>query len=101
MNAGMDAEKPNDRTIGESIHTGRIHERHGGEGTEPRVIGKYTYRLVHTQKSVRMLDLRLDIAELEDLTDLRELFDDAARAILSVAIIEGIDIISQVRYKDS
>lgn len=97
----MDEKKYDDRTTGQSEHTGTIFRRHGSAADEPRKLGKYTYRLVHTQESIRLLDLRLDIAELEDLEDLSVFLADVCRGILTTAVEEELDLIGEVRYKDS
>lgn len=69
-----------------------VHEGDIREVTSLRKIGQYSYRLVYTQKSVRMLDLRLDIAELGDITCLRELLDGASRDILKRAVFDALKV---------
>lgn len=97
----MVEKEQHDRTTCESEHTGAIFRRHGSEAAEPRKLGVYSYRLVHTQESIRVLDLRLDIAELEDIENLSVVFADTVRGILTTAIDEELGLIDQVRYKDS
>lgn len=97
----MVEKEQHDRTVGESEHTGTILRRHGSSAAEPRKLGVYSYRLVHTQKSIRVLDLRLDIAELEDIENLSVVLADVCRGILTTAIEEELEYIGQVRTKDS
>jgi len=109
MNGGMVENKPDDRRSAERTVTGNILDRYRGSSTEPRKVGRYTYRLVHTPESVRLLDMRLDISELEDVTYIAELFTQCIRGILNNAIDgelqlgggEPASINDQVRYKDS
>jgi len=105
----MVEEKCNDRRTAERTVTGNVFGRYGGSSTERRKVGRYSYRLVHTPESVRLLDLRLDIAELEDVTYIAELFTGCIRGILTHAIDGEVElgggeptgINDQVRYKDS
>lgn len=51
------------------------------EGKGDRESGEYTYQVVYSQKSLRVLDLRLHSDAGLDVTDLRELLDTAAFAV--------------------
>lgn len=81
----LDASKQSDTEPGISV-TGTVQQGFGGPSDAVRSIGKYTYRVVHTQESVRLLDMRLDIAELENIEDLPRLCDDFVRSVLRRAI---------------
>jgi len=106
----MVEEKCNDRGTNEYTVSGSIFDRYGGQTIEPRKIGKYSYRLVHTPESIRMLDMRLDIVELENVENIAELFAQCCRSILTRAIDRELarlggrgptELNDQVRYKDS
>lgn len=71
----------------ERLFSGRVQCRVHGKTNEYRDAGKYTYRLVHTQESLRMLDLRLDIGSLEDVDSIGELLDGFGRRVLENAIL--------------
>lgn len=47
--------------------------------TNPRKIVEYAYRVVHTQESVWVLDLRLDCLELCDIRSFGELLESLGR----------------------
>lgn len=78
----------------ERIFTGRVSERVHGESPAFRATGQYTYRLVHTQESLRMLDLRLDIAELQDVAGLRVILDAIGRDIIYAGILFEIECLA-------
>lgn len=86
-NDGTMAQKePNDTSYRELDSSLEVSGRIRDKANVNRVAGLYSYRLVHTQESIRLLDLRFDIAELPDVGDLGKLlsysFDNIVRGAI-------------------
>ena len=87
-----------------------FHSGHVGSDTDPGGTGVFAYRLVHTQESVRMLDLRLDFSDGINVVSLGRLLRDVERRIVESAVRTEFALAAsrtrealndQVRYKDS
>lgn len=87
--------QPHDTTNVEQTFTGSVHVRNLGSPEEYRATLGYSYRLVHAQESLRLLDLRLTCVELQDLTELGKLFDGACRRILGTAIAWELECLAR------
>ena len=79
----MEQEK-SDATSGEVRKhvTGRIMWGNPEQNINSREVGWTTFTLVYSQESLRVLDLRLNIPELDDVGAVGELFTAAARGII-------------------
>lgn len=86
MDGGIHTEKRDDQTYRVECRSGEFRAGHRGPAVGLGEVVKYSYRMVYTQKSIRLLDLRLDIAELENLENLPELLSDAAIVFFNHAL---------------
>lgn len=91
-NGNMEQKQQSDTSQEASrLFSGRVRARVSGEAEEYRDVGKYSYRLVYAQESLRLLDLRLDIGELQDVDSIGELLDAFGRRILENAIVFSVE----------
>jgi len=89
------AEEESDVSSGQIPQNGSLGYLRGDIRKAPdfRKVVEWTYRLVYTQESIRVLDLRLDMLELCDLRCVGELLEYLGRATER--------LYDRVRYKDS
>lgn len=93
----MDANQSNDTVGREFTVAGGIYEGDRSPGSGARKVGEYSYRLVHTQESLRLLDLRLNIAELAAVEDIGVVLDGVGRKVLSMAIMQSLSLIDEAQ----
>lgn len=86
----MAPEKPDDTNTSFGQSASRLHT--GDISTIDSIgnPGQYAYRLVHTQKSIWLLDLRLDFSVPQDITDIGELLGAIGRHIVGSAILDQL-----------
>lgn len=86
MDGGFHTEERDDQPYRVEARSGEFRVGHRGQAADLGKVVKYSYRMVHSQKSIRVLDLRLDFAELENIEDLPGLLADAGIVFLAHAI---------------
>lgn len=87
-----------------------FHSGHVGSMSNVGGTGVFAYRLVHSQESVRLLDLRLDFADGINVVSVGRLLRAIERGIVESAVKTEFELAAsgrrealndQVRYKDS
>lgn len=68
----------------------RLHWGDASEIDTAGIPGLYSYRLVHTQKSVWVLDLRLDFSRPCDISDIGDLLGALGRHIVGTAVLDHL-----------
>lgn len=91
MNGGIHTSEPDDTPYRVEARSGEFRVGYRGKTADLGKAVKYSYRMVHSQKSIRLLDLRLDFAELENIEDVPGLLADAGIVFIGHAIQGELD----------